>query len=252
MFSNKLLYYIANYTLQHSFEKEILKILKNEKKLVIFDVGCYRGVFTKTMLNLVKKRKYKFYLFDINKNVKKYIASLLKLRNVYYNEIALSNKNGIANYYYNSFFESAGSSLSSIVKNDAKWNFSRKLIFKILFQSSKDFIKYQVSTITLDNFIKKNEIQSIDVLKIDIEGSEYELLKGAKTTLKNNKVKIILVEIIGKKNLYDKKEKKILNFLKKRNYTLIKKANTLSISLFSNIKGGDYLFINNSYFSSLR
>ena len=252
MFSNKLLYYIANYTLQHSFEKEILKILKNEKKLLIFDVGCYRGVFTKTMLNLVEKRKYKFYLFDINKNVKKYIASLLKLRNVYYNEIALSNKNGIANYYYNSFFESAGSSLSNIVKNDAKWNFSRKLIFKILFQSSKDFIKYQVSTITLDNFIKKNEIQSIDVLKIDIEGSEYELLKGAKTTLKNNKVKIILVEIIGKKNLYDKKEKKILNFLKKRNYTLIKKANTLSISLFSNIKGGDYLFINNSYFSSLR
>ena len=252
MFSNKLLYYIANYTLQHSFEKEILKILKNEKKLVIFDIGCYRGVFTKTMLNLVGKRKYKFYLFDINKNVKKYIASLLKLRNVYYNEIALSNKNGITNYYYNSFFESAGSSLSSIVKNDAKWNFSRKLLFKILFQSSKDFIKYQVSTITLDNFIKKNEIQSIDVLKIDIEGSEYELLKGAKTTLKNNKVKIILVEIIGKKNLYDKKEKKILNFLKKRNYTLIKKANTLSISLFSNIKGGDYLFINNSYFSSLR
>ena len=40
--------------------------------------------------------------------------------------------------------------------------------------------------------------------------------------------------------------------LKKRNYTLIKKANTLSISLFSNIKGGDYLFINDSYFSSLR
>ena len=252
MFSNKLLYYIANYTLQHSFEKEILKILKNQKKLVIFDVGCYRGIFTKTMLNLVKKRKYKFYLFDINKNVKKYIASLLKLRNVYYNEIALSNKNGIANYYYNSFFESAGSSLSNIVKNDAKWNFSRKLIFKILLQSSKGFTKYQVSTITLDNFIKKNEIQSIDVLKIDIEGSEYELLKGAKTTLKNNKVKIILVEIIGKKNLYDKKEKKILNFLKKRNYTLIKKANTLSISLFSNIRGGDYLFINNSYFSSLR
>ena len=66
MFSNKLLYYIANYTLQHSFEKEILKILKNEKKLVIFDVGCYRGVFTKAMLNLVEKRKYIFYLFDIN------------------------------------------------------------------------------------------------------------------------------------------------------------------------------------------
>ncbi len=252
MFRDKLFYYLANYTLQHSFEKEIIKLIKNERKLVIFDVGCYRGIFVKTILNLIGKKKHKFYLFDINKKVKNYIANLLKLKNLYYNEIALCNKNGIANYNYNKFFESAGSSLSNIVKNDARWNFSRKLIFKILFKSSKDFIKYQVATITLDNFIKKNEIQSIDVLKIDIEGSEYELLKGAKTTLKNNKVKIILVEIIGKKNLYDKKEKKILNFLKKRNYTLIKKANTLSISLFSNIKGGDYLFINNSYFSSSR
>ena len=58
MFSNKLLYYIFNYILTHSFEREILKILKKEKKLVIFDVGCYRGVFTKTMLNLAEKRNY--------------------------------------------------------------------------------------------------------------------------------------------------------------------------------------------------
>ena len=247
MFSNKLLYYIANYTLQHSFGKEILKILKNEKKLVIFDVGCYRGVFTKTMLDLVEKRKYKFYLFDINKNVKSYIINLLKLRNFYYNEIALSNKNGVANYNYNRFFESAGSSLSSIVKNDTRWNFSRKLILKILLFRPKSFVKYKVSTITLDSFLKKNKIKSIEILKIDIEGSEYDLLKGAKTALKKNKIKIILIEIIDKKNLYDKKEEKILNLLKKRNFILKKKANILSISLFSNIKGGDYLFVNNKY-----
>ena len=84
-------------------------------------------------------------------------------------------------------------------------------------------------------------------MKIDIEGSEYDLLKGAKIALKKNKIKIILIEIIDKKNLYDKKEKKILNLLKKRNFTLIRKANILSISLFSNIKGGDYLLINNKY-----
>ena len=100
---------------------------------------------------------------------------------------------------------------------------------------------------TLDNFVKKKKINSIDILKIDIEGSEYELLKGAKNTLKKNKIKIILVEIIGKKDSYDKKKKKIFNFLKKRNFTLVKKANIWSISLFSNIKGGDYLFINRKY-----
>ena len=247
MFGDKLFYYLANYTLQHSLEKEIIKILKNEKKLIIFDVGCYRGIFVKTILKLINNKKYKFYLFDINKNVKSYIINLLKLRNFYYNEIALSNKNGVANYNYNRFFESAGSSLSSIVKNDTRWNFSRKLILKILLFRPKSFVKYQVPTITLDSFLKKNKIKSIEILKIDIEGSEYDLLKGAKTAFKKNKIKIILIEIIDKKNLYEKKEKKIFNLLKKRNFILKKKANILSISLFSNIKGGDYLFVNNKY-----
>ena len=155
MFGDKLFYYLANYTLQHSFEKEIIKLLKNEKKLIIFDVGCYRGIFVKAILKLINKKKYKFYLFDINKNVKSYIINLLKLRNFYYNEIALSNKNGVANYNYNRFFESAGSSLSSIVKNDTRWNFSRKLILKILLFRPKSFVKYQVPTITLDSFLKK-------------------------------------------------------------------------------------------------
>ena len=247
MLGDKLFYYLANYTLQHSFEKEIIKLIKKERKLVIFDVGCYRGIFVKTILNLIGKKKHKFYLFDINKKVKNYIANLLKLKNLYYNEIALCNKNGIENYNYNKFFESAGSSLSNIVKNDAKWNFSRKLIFKFLFINTENFIKYKVPTITLDNFVKKNKIKSIDILKIDIEGSEYELLKGSKNTLKLNKIKIILVEIIDKKNNYPKKEKQILNLLKKRNFILIKKANIWSISLFSNIRGADYLLINNKY-----
>ena len=246
MFGDKLFYYLANYTLQHSFEKEIIKLLKNEKKLIIFDVGCYRGIFVKTILKLINKKKYKFYLFDINKNVKSYIINLLKLRNFYYNEIALSNKNGVANYNYNRFFESAGSSLSSIVKNDTRWNFSRKLILKILLFRPKSFVKYQVPTITLDSFLKKNKIKSIEILKIDIEGSEYDLLKGAKTALKKNKIKIILIEIIDKKNLYDKKEKKIFNLLKKRNFILKNKLIFYQFHYSAVLKGGiTYLLIIN-------
>ena len=247
----KLIYYILNYTF-HRFEAKIIKILKNEKNLVVFDVGCFRGVFTKNILKLTDRKKTKFYLFDINKNTKKYISNLILSRNISYNEVALSDKNGTAEYNYNSFFESSGSSLSPLFRNDAKWISSRKFLLKILLQSTKNYVKYRVPTLTLDTFVKKKRIKSIDLLKVDIDGSEYEFLQGAKVTLKENKIKVILIEINDKKKNYKKKEKKIINFLKKRNFTFLKKHMNLTVILLSDLKSGDYLFINNSYLKKNR
>ena len=247
----KLIYYILNYTF-HRFEAKIIKILKNEKNLVVFDVGCFRGVFTKNILKLTDRKKIKFYLFDINKNTKKYISNLILSRNISYNEVALSDKNGTAEYNYNSFFESSGSSLSPLFRNDAKWISSRKFLLKILLQSTKNYVKYRVPTLTLDTFVKKKRIKSIDLLKVDIDGSEYEFLQGAKVTLKENKIKVILIEINDKKKNYKKKEKKIINFLKKRNFTFLKKHMNLTVILLSDLKSGDYLFINNSYLKKNR
>ena len=247
----KLIYYILNFTF-HRFEAKIIKILKNEKNLVVFDVGCFRGVFTKNILELIDRKKIKFYLFDINKNTKKYISNLILSRNISYNEVALSDKNGTAEYNYNSFFESSGSSLSPLFRNDAKWISSRKFLLKILLQSTKNYVKYRVPTLTLDTFVKKKRIKSIDLLKVDIDGSEYKFLQGAKVTLKENKIKVILIEINDKKKNYKKKEKKIINFLKKRNFTFLKKHMNLTVILLSNLKSGDYLFINNSYLKKNR
>ena len=247
----KLIYYILNFTF-HRFEAKIIKILKNEKNLVVFDIGCFRGVFTKNILKLIDRKKIKFYLFDINKNTKKYISNLILSRNISYNEVALSDKNGTAEYNYNSFFESSGSSLSPLFRNDAKWISSRKLLLKILLQSTKNYVKYRVPTLTLDTFVKKKRIKSIDLLKVDIDGSEYEFLQGAKVTLKENKIKVILIEINDKKKNYKKKEKKIINFLKKRNFTFLKKHMNLTVILLSDLKSGDYLFINNSYLKKNR
>ena len=240
----KLIYYILNYIFLHNLEAKIMKLLKDKKKLVIFDVGCFKGTFSRKILHLIKKRKFKFYLFDVNKNTKRYISDLLLSKHFRFNEVALSNKNGTAEFNYNSFFESSGSSLSPLYRDETKWIFSRKLILKILLQSTKNFIKYKVSTSTLDTFVKKNNIKSIDILKVDIEGSEYEFLKGARNTLKKNKVKIILIEISDKKKNHKKKEKKIINFLEKKNFIFLNKYVNRSVALFSNVKSGDYLFIN--------
>ena len=51
-----------------------------------------------------------------------------------------------------------------------------------------DKLLYYLANYTLQySFWKKNKIKSIDILKIDIEWSEYELLKGAKNALKKRK-----------------------------------------------------------------
>ena len=233
--------------IEHGLDSKIVDLLEKEKKLIVFDVGCYKGVFTKKIQELVGKKKIKFYLFDVNKNVKKYIINLLKFKNIYYDEIALHNKNGKAVYHFNGSFECSGSSLSTMIKDDAYWVLSRKIILKMLFLSTEDFTKYTVPTITLDSFVKKNKIKSIDLLKVDIEGSEHLMLQGARKTLKKNKIKSILIEIADKKNTYKKKERKVLNLLKKNNFTLLQKNIYLSPSLFSNHMAGDYQFINNNF-----
>ena len=243
----KFIYYIINY-FSHNLERKIIRLLKKEKKLVIFDVGCFRGVFSRKIAHLIKNKKSKFYLFDVNKNTKKYISDLLLSKYFKFYEIALSNKNGRAEFNYNSFFESSGSSLSALFKNDTKWVSSRKLILKIFLQSTTDYIKYKVKTSTLDSFVKKNNIRTIDILKVDIEGSEYDFLKGAMKTLKKNIIKIVLIEISENKKKYDKKKIKIINFMKKKNFIFLKKHMNYSVSLFSNSKSGDYLFINNKVY----
>lgn len=47
---------------------------------------------------------------------------------------------------------------------------------------------------TLDDCLKKNQIQKVDFLKIDTEGYEYYVLKGAQNILLNNPEIIILME----------------------------------------------------------
>ena len=203
-----LIYSIVDYTFP-SFVNEAVESINVQKKIIIFDIGCYRGFFTKSILNLINKKKYKIYLFDVNKNVKKYIYDLKKLKNIYYNEVAISDKNGKANYNLNSFFESSGSSLSSMVKNDNKWVSSRKFILKLLLQTTEDFKQYQVNTITIDKFLEINKIKFVDIMKVDIDGSEYKFLKGAKKTLANNKVKIIMFEIMEKKPILNIKKNQL-------------------------------------------
>ena len=73
-----------------------------------------------------------------------------------------------------------------------------------------------IEVVKLDYILKKLKIKKIDVLKMDIEGAEIEAIKGATTTLKKNKVQVIIASyhiIKGKRTSYF-----IEDFLRKMGY----------------------------------
>lgn len=59
---------------------------------------------------------------------------------------------------------------------------------------NEKYKKIDVNVISLDKFIEKEKIPYPQHLKVDIDGSEYDFLKGATKTLKNAKSMIIELE----------------------------------------------------------
>jgi len=224
-----LLYNLVYKFLMRDFSDELINKL-NSKKPIIFDVGCFIGNFSRNLKKKLNLKNKNFYLFDANPN--------LKIKDFKYNNLVFSDKIQIRNFYLNEFFPSSGSSLKEDTKNDLKWNYTRKLI---TLSPNKGFKILKVKTNTIDNFCKNNKIIKIDILKIDVEGSELEVLKGSKKIL--NKTHLIQLEIYQNKKNFIKIEKKITTLLKKYNFYKIREKKIWSVSLFSNLIGKDVLFV---------
>ena len=56
--------------------------------------------------------------------------------------------------------------------------------------------KINVKIGTIDDYCKKNDINVINLLKIDTQGFEDKVLLGSTDTLKNNKIDIIELELV--------------------------------------------------------
>ena len=71
-----------------------------------------------------------------------------------------------------------------------------------------------VNVVSIDSFCKKKNINKIDLLKIDTEGHEAEVLKGATRMLKKN-IRYILIEFHFSKIYKNYDRTKIENILEK-------------------------------------
>ena len=84
-----------------------------------------------------------------------------------------------------SFFENSNSNMSSFLKlGEVGWGTEKKSVAKIT---------------TVDEFCSKHKINTIDILKINTQGFELEVLKGAKNIFTNNQIKMVYCEVIFSK-----------------------------------------------------
>ena len=121
---------------------------------------------------------------------------------LYLFNLALSDKsevkilNSFKYHHINSFYK---------LEKNSKFELSRKLSsndeknfgMSGILNDEKNFSTQEnVNCITLDEFAKANSVTHIDILKIDTQGSEPEVLKGAEEFLKEQKISIIEIELI--------------------------------------------------------
>ena len=197
-------------------EPNILKSLKKLNINYIFDVGSHRGESIDYFIKL--KNLKKIQSFEPQKDIFLVLKKKYKNNNkVILNQIALSQNENYKDFYINDL--SSTSSFSRLNKKSL-W---LKIKNRILNKKNPIISKIKIRSLTIDKFIKQKKIKKIDLLKIDTEGHELEVLKGALKTIKEHKVKFILIELHFSKMYQNYSKKKIESFLAKNNFFLLKK-----------------------------
>ena len=98
----------------------------------------------------------------------------------------------------------------------AKSNWSRIRMNNEKINSEDKVIKIPVKT--LNSFVNENDIKKIDILRMDVEGFEYNIIVGANNVLEKYKPKIFVE--IHKMYLGKEKTCKIFNDLKNKGYEI--------------------------------
>jgi len=154
------------------FERFVRSVFQRETKNgdIFFDIGAHIGYNTILASRLVGEqgRVFAFEPFPENFQLLKKNVAANSCRNVSILEMAISDQNGTAKLFLD-----------------------KESIRHSLYGKSSDSDHIEVETTTLDDFLKKNGMPRVDVIKMDIEGGEMRALRGMANMLRcNRKLKI--------------------------------------------------------------
>lgn len=167
------------------FLKEILSYFsKSKQSVVVFDIGANIGEYTELIHQSLetKFKNFSVYTFEpVLSTYKQLEKRCAGLSNVKLYQLGVSGEDSEAVIYK----DQESSTLASLYQRDV---------------SEYDIKMNQKETIhliRLDKFLKENQIDAIDFLKIDIEGHELAAFEGMGEYLAPDKIKCIQFEYGG-------------------------------------------------------
>ena len=170
------LIFTINYLSRHNLsEKNLLKNIKI-KNGTVFDVGSNVGTFIE-FINKNIEGKLKFHSFEPIAELCKFQEKNFSNLDIEINNIGIGSSPGKNIFYTNSVL-----SQSSFIKKE---NFNIGKVIK----------KEEVLVNSIDNYCEENNIEFIDILKIDTEGTDYDALLSAKNMFQNKAINLIKIEI---------------------------------------------------------
>lgn len=181
------------------YEKKLSKLVEHyiSKDSVIIDIGANKGWFTVLFGKLAEDGTV--YAFEPVKsafNELKRNIHLNDLKNTQLYNMALSNYIGFGNM-------------------EIPFNHS-PLAYLI---EDTENCSYKTHVTTLDSFIQEMHIPKIDLIKIDAEGSEYNIILGAQKLLSSEQAPVLILEAYDKcLSRYGTNTSTLIEFLKSKNY----------------------------------
>ena len=159
-------------------KKYVLPSAVKKTKYIVFDVGANKGEYSKLISTLPNVEIHAFEPHPATFKVLQ--ENLAMIKNIKFYNLAISDVVGRLKLFdYKNMNGSTHASLSSE-------------IFSTIHDSS--FTSHEIDVVTLDSIIESDELDSIDFLKIDVEGYELSVLKGAIKALNNKAIPLIQFE----------------------------------------------------------
>ncbi len=181
-------------------EPESTNFLKTKVKDgdVVLEAGANIGYYALLSAKYVGKKGFVYCVEPSSENYEflKRNKEINNLKNMELRKMALGDKNGEETL---NLFE--GGNLNTLKKNI----------------SSKPRGKEKVKVMTIDSFLKNK--RKPNIIRMDVEGSEYEIIKGARELLEKSPPKLIFIELHGFYMGLEKSEELLRN-LKEKGYEI--------------------------------